>query len=326
MGFVVHKLKQETLSEYLASIRMDLGYSLEAVSAACDILPKYLKELEEGTYDKLPEMVYVVGFLKKLARLYRVSEVELINQYKREFDTRHASLKSERSTWKSFVNIPWLPKQWTFRFGGLAFMAVVVVLGYQVISIAMVPKLKLISPIEGQSYTSGVVEVLGESTPGSEISVNNQLVYAGEDGKFSVSMGVLSGAQSLSIKAVNRFGKEVKQIVNFAVSDGKSIGTAGPAMPPVVLGVKTGSGVVASVTLKGVSRPINQTEGTYKYFASTNTILLTTSDAGNTRVVWNGRELGNLGKPGEVLSNVAFTPQAPQADVGPDHLSKLTSK
>ncbi len=307
MGFEVHKLKTETLGEYLSSVRFFWNLTTEQVADRCGVSAKLLENLETGNFNQMPEQVYVLGFLRKLARLYKINEIDIVRQFKKEAGFHQTPTNDSPKIWRKLVGWAWLPGRWWISFGLGAFLLVVGVVGYQVAAIAMVPDLEIYSPIEGQNLDGGVVSVAGRATPGSEIVINNQQIFAGEDGDFSVSLGVLSGIQTLNVKAKNRFGKESARVVNFSVNGNFDQKAYGPAHPSVVLGVKIDSGVEAGVTLKGVFRPVEPAAGGFSFYTSGSTILLSTMDAGKTRVVLNGQDMGYLGKPGEELNNIPFT-------------------
>lgn len=322
MGFEVHKLKTETLGEYLQSVREYWGLSVQEVAESVGALERYVFALEQGDFVNLPEQVYVIGILKKIARLYKISDTEIVRQYKRESVVTSALNTSKDGVWRKLIHLPWIPRKWSLSISVSLFFIILSVVGYQVVSIAMVPDLELISPKNGSSISSGVVDVQGKATPGSEVMVNNQLVFAGEDGSFTASIGVLPGVQSIMVSARNRFGREKTESVSFSVNESGVNQVYGPTLPSVILGVKVENGVEAGVMMKGVYRPIKQVVEGYEYFASSNTILLSTSDAGKTTVLLNGKELGVLGKQGERLVDVAFSGNA----VSQGLELKLTSK
>ncbi|HYF98194.1 MAG TPA: DUF4115 domain-containing protein, partial [Coxiellaceae bacterium] len=47
--------------------------------------------------------------------------------------------------------------------------------------------------------------------------------------------------------------------------------------------------------------------GSSKTVSGLEQIILTSANAGSTRVIYNGKDLGQLGREGEVIRNVEFT-------------------
>ncbi len=305
MEFEIKKLSSETLGEYLRAIRAELGFSFEEAAERTGIIPKYLQALETGDFTSLPEPVYVAGFLKSLAQLYAVESSELISQFNRErvlCMERAAHLQNEG--W-AVVLVGGITKRVAF-LGGLACVLVLLLfLAFQIWMVGGVPDLVVHKPVPGDVYPTGMVDVAGKASPGSEVSFNNQTVFAGSDGTFSGTISFLSGAQTLQVMARSRFGKANKQTITFLVSDNPAAKFgSGPSVPSVVLGVTVESGVDAFVLLAGRTLPVVPGES---YFAANDRILLTTNNAGGTRVRLNGRDIGQLGKVGEVLTDIPFS-------------------
>lgn len=57
-----------TVGQYLKAIRTRQGLSLKQVSQRTRIQPNQLRAIESGNWSKLPEAVYVKGFLKQYAQ------------------------------------------------------------------------------------------------------------------------------------------------------------------------------------------------------------------------------------------------------------------
>ena len=64
------------VSRILKAARKTAGLSPEAVEKSTQIRAHYLVALEEGDYDKLPQPVYVLAYLRKLCNLYDISGEE----------------------------------------------------------------------------------------------------------------------------------------------------------------------------------------------------------------------------------------------------------
>lgn len=305
MEFEVKKLHSETLSEYLCAIRAETGFSFATVVEQTGIIPKYLQALEAGDFASLPEPVYVVGFLKTLAQLYGVSATELIAQFNRERVLCIERLAAARKDGWAKVLVGGVTRRAAFITGLLSVAVALFFLGSQVWMVGGIPELVIHKPVSGDLYPTGMVEVVGKASPGSEVSFNNQTVFAGSDGTFSGTISFLAGAQTLQVTARSRFGKANRQTITFLVSDNPAAQAAvAPPIPSVVLGVSVESGVEASVLSGGRVQPVMPGQS---YFAANDRVLLSTSNAGKTHVQLNGREIGQLGKPGEALTDVPFS-------------------
>ncbi|NEQ53253.1 MAG: helix-turn-helix domain-containing protein, partial [Leptolyngbya sp. SIO3F4] len=57
-----------TVGNYLKTIRTRQGLSLQQITQRTHIQPNQLRAIENGNWMKLPEAIYVKGFLKKYAQ------------------------------------------------------------------------------------------------------------------------------------------------------------------------------------------------------------------------------------------------------------------
>jgi transcriptional regulator with XRE-family HTH domain len=231
VDFEVHKLTIETLGEYLASVRREMGFSQAEVVAKVGIAPKVLTALEAAEWKSLPEAVYVVGFIKKLAALYGVAEGPLVVQFYRELAiAKKQEMEKQGLTWKVLTERI-APIRWTIGFSMLGTAVFIGLCVWQILAIGTVPRLSILTPAAGQKLEGSLVTVSGLATPGSEVALNGQTVYAGADGTFSSSVSLLPGAQSLTVSAKSRFNKVATKTVSFVVDVPQNTIPAGPEKP-----------------------------------------------------------------------------------------------
>lgn len=227
--FEVHKIVIETLGEYLVGLREDLGLSIESVSSEVGVAPKLISSLETGNFKDLPESVYVIAILKKLATKYGVASDPLIAEYNREAVIAKQTEHATTNTWQVLAH-RLAPFKWASIFavfGGVLFLGLCV---WQVFAIGTTPTVRVTSPQSGQRVSGGLVEVTGSATPGSEVLVNGQIVYAGSDGYFASSLSFMPGAQTLTISAKSRFGKVKSQTISFLVDPPALSEVVGPSL------------------------------------------------------------------------------------------------
>lgn len=227
--FEVHKIIIETLGEYLVGLREDLGLSVEYIAKQVGVAPRLMFALESGNFKDLPESVYVVAILKKLALQYGISAQPLIAEYNREVAIYKQSNNVKTNTWQVLAH-RLAPLRWASVlavFGGLLFLGLCI---WQVLAIGTTPTVRVATPQAGQRLSGGLVDVTGFATPGSEVLINGQIVYAGGDGYFASSLSFMPGAQSLTISAKSRFGKMKSQTISFLVEPSNTAEIAGPSL------------------------------------------------------------------------------------------------
>lgn len=311
MLFEKKKIQIETLSEYLVSVRQNLGLSALEVSQKVSIKPKYLASLEQGEFKNLPADVYVLGFLKQLGRVYAIDADVLIEQYKKEKGIERQMQKQgeqRQGLWsgKFFKKIIVTPKILSFSVG---FLFVVLTVGYivwQVWSINRMPNLKISEPVNNSVIKASSVFVRGSTDPGLTVSINGENIFVDNKGGFEKQLGLNPGPKEIVITAKNRFDKSASQTINI-------IGTsqAEPDSSPLDLKAEFSGSVVLGVNIDDQeTQNYNFQSGDSKLFFAKSKVVLSTSDAGATKITVNGQSMGAMGRSKEALSNVAFYPPA----------------
>ncbi len=308
MVFEKKKIQMETLSEYLIAVRKNLNLTVAEVGQKTAIAPKFIVALEEGKFKLLPAGVYAVGFLRRLAQLYVVDADELICQYKKEqmidrqlkANTEQSGSFVEKKFWKKLVITPKLLSL------SLGLLFVGVSIGYiiwQVWSINKTPVLEIIEPQNNAVIQGTTAMVRGHTDAGNSVAVNEQGIFVDTTGNFQTQLGLSSGPKEIKITASNRFDKQTVKTVSVNVA-----GQPSNAPESLMLKVDFTAAVSLSYFLDGQAMDmLNFQAGDSKIFFAKQKILLTTSDAGATRVTVNGQSLGAMGRQGERLENVPFT-------------------
>jgi cytoskeletal protein RodZ len=316
MIFETKKVPLETLGEYLASVRENLGLSVAEVVESSGICEKYLLYLEAGQYQHLPPDVYIFGFLKKLAELYSVPDQTLLEQYKKErgiINQVANNLLAPQTGFRGWLaKLVITPKLITLAGGlGLVFIAVFYLV-FQVSAINRTPSLKVFEPASGSIVKGSVVNVSGQADAGSVVSINGQNVFVDDQGKFNTSLSVAVGQKELAITAQNKFGKQSSQKLVVMVEDpALAAASAAPLPAPVSLGLnlelKFSRATTISINRDGeeLAKETVPIDGV-KNITAQSKIILTTSDAGSTKATLNGKELGILGRNKEKLT-IPFT-------------------
>lgn len=301
--FKTKAVKIDTLGQYLAEIRNQLNMDIKTVSMLTQIKPIYIEGLEAGDWKKLPSEVYVRGFLKSLASVYRIKEELLTQQFEKEYGftpriTHHASRITNR--------INFTPR--TVIVGAalaILFLSVGYV-GSQIRSVLAPPLLEVSEPPADAVISGNNLIISGRAEVGAEVSINNQSVLTDKNGLFTENIILSQGINILEIKARNKFNKESIIIRQISAETPKNpVAEASPVNVVVEIGPESAwvyMEVDGAVVQRGTMLP-----GSSKTVSAKNEVLLTTANAGATKVIYNGKDLGLLGRSGEVVRNVEFS-------------------
>ena len=307
----------QNVGQRLKARRQELGVSLAQVELDTKIRGKFLTLLESGDYSKLPNDIYTRGFVQQYSAYLGVSGQLMAEQYVSE---RGGAIEAE-------TRAPRIEKTRrlivTGRLIGLAatFLIVAGVIGYlllQFSSLAAAPRLILTSPSGDATIDGSSVRIAGNTTPGSDVSVNDTLVPSDANGQFSDTLALQDGINVIRISSRSKLGKTTlitRNIIAKLPKIEQQSSLVVPAAPfagvAVLLSVKGGStGIVVTVDGKEAFRGIFA-DGTTKLFTGTGDIVITTGNAGITSATVTNSTIANkvlspLGKAGEIRQNQDF--------------------
>ncbi len=193
------KLKEERLKKRL---------TLEEVEKATKIRLSFLHAIENGDYQKLPSSAYAEGFVKNYASFLGLPITKTVAMFRREFDTNTL----EKVLPEGLTRSKEFPIK-RIRIGpvllfALAIVALAFYLLLQYKGALVNPTLEIISPLENAVVAKDVVTVVGKTEPNTSVTVNNDAVSLDLGNAFKKNIDVFSGKTTITIKAVNRFGRQ----------------------------------------------------------------------------------------------------------------------
>lgn len=318
MSFTTKSVQTQTLGEYLVSCRHHSVLSLAEVGRRARIQPKFILALEEGRYHDLPASVYVKGFLRSLGGVYRISSQELIEQ----FSAERAIVENTQSK-RLGLGMRIVAPRFVWSVHKTAILSILLLvlfatayLYFQVNSLNAAPTLEVFSPEKDMSTDSALITVKGKVEPGASVYLNNQPITSDASGNFQEDLSLAPGNNQLTIRAVNKFHKETIVGRSILVAEKQIAGsfssastTPASARSPVELEIRIGT---TPAKVKIISDGEVVYSGTLPPHATQKVqarekVILSTENAGSTKVVLNGKDLGYLGKPGEAIQNLEFT-------------------
>ncbi len=218
-GFSKKSVETLTLGEKLVKIRSERRISLNEVARMTKIQLKYLEDIENGCYDKLPSDVYVKGFLKNYAKFLGVNEKVLIRIYEKERDIKRNLEKNNNQHFikqPEFLNIsPWIfgPKTLIFMVLTILALAGFFYIYRELGSFANNPSLVILTPENNATVAEKVIGIEGRAEKDSKVFINDQAVIINEEGNFRQEIALQAGTNSINIRCRNRFEKETSEVL-----------------------------------------------------------------------------------------------------------------
>jgi len=330
-GFTKKIVGTLTFGEKLVKLRSERRISLAEVSRVTRIQIKYLEYLEREEFEKLPADVYVVGFLRNYADFMGVDGKVLTRLYEKEKEIKKNVIKSKGkgNGKKEKIGLESVDVSLFIFTPKIISIAVVVLLIFggffylysELGSFANAPRLVIISPEENSLVKENSVIIEGITDRDARLFVNEQPIIVKDDGKFRETLTVQNGGNTVVIRAVNRFDKEmIKTIVIQAelpeemaekekVSEGngeknldiKNMELEVSVSPgPVWISVEADDSLVFSGTML---------EGARQTFSAQKKIVINSGKANATFVKFKGKDIGTLGQEAGPIRGVTFTPE-----------------
>ena len=210
------------IGQRLKDARLAKGLSLEDVSRFTKIRSSFLTAIEKGEYNKLPSSSYATGFVQNYAEFLGLPKREITALFRREFDGEkiykvlpEGFIKEEQLGKRSFkVHQAIVPVI-------LLLVLLVGFLLYQYRASFLNPPLNVIVPKEGIKVNNPDIVVVGSTDPNVTLTINSTPVAVDDDGRFSKNTTLFPGKSVITIRALNKFGKETVVLRHLTVSPAK---------------------------------------------------------------------------------------------------------
>ncbi len=189
--------------------RKSRGLSISEVSNATKIRTEFLEAIEKGEYEKLPSPSYAHGFVRNYSRFLKIPEKEILPLFRREFDAEKVyKVLPEGLVRQKEVPLKKFKIKQAVTLTAFLFIFLLGFLVFQYRYAFVNPPITLNSPLEMAVLSSSTILVLGKTDPNSTITVNDEPVSVNQDGGFRKEITGFSGKTTITVKAVNRFGKQ----------------------------------------------------------------------------------------------------------------------
>ncbi len=312
MSFKSRKISSGlSVGQRLKRARLRKKYSLEFVESKTKIRAKYISAIESDSFDKLPNTVYVKGFLKTYATFLNINQNDILDHFYRENLLEEENLSEiSRNRFKK-PKIIISSKTLIISGATLLILGFILFLIFQITGFISPPSLEVYKPLKDGQVSGREVIFQGKTDPAAEIFINDQAVAINSQGDFTEELFLKEGTNIVSVKAVNKAGKEVTKVYTFYANLPKTV--AGNSIEKSqlkeinlkvqVLGDSSWLKVITDGKIAYQGIMIENAEQSFK---AKKEILFSTGNAGVTRVILNGKDQGFLGEKNEVKKNISF--------------------
>lgn len=194
-----------TAVSILKETRLKMGLSLNAVSKNLSIAPRFVENLEESRYTRLPGAIYIKNFIRKYAGLLKLDAEEIIKKYEEE---RAGGFQKKEI--KQFVPVCQIHNSALLLrkiIVASLVLFLVMYLGLEVWGIFKAPPLNLESPLEGEVTLETFLTVRGLTNPEMKVQINGVETVSNSEGMFAENVNLNPGSNQIVITATNKHGR-----------------------------------------------------------------------------------------------------------------------
>lgn len=196
-----------SLGKTIKDTRRNLELTRRDLERHTKIRPEFLKAIEDGAWDKLPEFPVVQGFVRSIAHVLDMDESLALALLRRDYPKTNTPIAPKPDVKNKFI---WSPK-WTLITAALLVTLIIVgYLGFQYKQFVSPPELVILRPKEEEVITKSIYIVEGITTADATVSVNNQPTLVSDTGAFKTEIEISRETREIVIKAASRSGKETE--------------------------------------------------------------------------------------------------------------------
>lgn len=199
--------EKETVAEIFKSTREDKGLSLEDISNKLGISSHYLKAIEDGAIEKLPEGVYGKTFIKKYSSFLNIDEnlIKSLFENKDKIAEKDNVFKHKKIKSSAFLVFP---KIFRNIMAVLVVLAIFFYIGIYLKKSLATPEIEIYEPKENLITDKKTITIKGSADVKTQIEINNRVILKKEDGSFSQEINLKQGLNKISISAQNKYSKK----------------------------------------------------------------------------------------------------------------------
>lgn len=185
------------------------GMNSQKLSELSGVPERYIEALRVGNIGKLPPEPYVRGYLNRICKIFSVDSTELWEKYLSDYGVKIAAnadrLPANRFSLKKL-------SKGKITLGAVAIILITFFV-WRFSDIIGQPKLTIDKPAMATVITSlDHFEVSGSVTRGDALTLNDESVHVGEDGKFSEDLKLYPGVNTLQFEVRRSLGRKAQQL------------------------------------------------------------------------------------------------------------------
>lgn len=203
---------ENTLGGIFKKERIARCIPLDSAEKRTGIQKKYIISLEESNYSNLPGKIYIKNFIKNYADFLHLNSGHLFKIFEKEYLFFEQTKNSKNAFFRNIKipNFSFIVAPKIFRNIAIAavFLLCFCYLSGEAKNISKPPILNIISPQNNLSINEQSIKIIGETDRGSQIFINDKLIIANNEGRFSENINLQIGVNVIKIAVKKKYTKE----------------------------------------------------------------------------------------------------------------------
>ncbi len=196
------------VGEILKSQRERKGLSLKDIHEKTKIRLDFLECLENGKYEKLPDEVYVIGFIRNYADTVGLNPEKIIPFYRRESKKIEDAQKKNVPSIKVKTPFKLTPMKLITLAVSIALTAFFIILILQYRMFSGAPILIVDSPPDNFVTSATYVMVAGKTDKDASLQMNGEKIEVDNEGNFESNFQLDNGLNRIRVVATSKLGKK----------------------------------------------------------------------------------------------------------------------
>jgi len=192
------------LDELLNQLMQERGITADKLAYATNIPHRFIDALVEGDFKGLPAKPYVRGYLIKIATALNVEPGILMKAYKESVEIRSSGEKDKLPV--NRFAIQKVNKNFIVVF--LILILLGSFLAWRMKDILGTPNIQINLPEDTLVVRDESIKISGEINPRDRLTLNKEIVYTDDTGKFEREIRLLPGLNTLEFSVQRFLGRE----------------------------------------------------------------------------------------------------------------------
>ncbi|OGG02642.1 hypothetical protein A2W14_01160 [Candidatus Gottesmanbacteria bacterium RBG_16_37_8] len=199
-----------TVGEILKNERLNKKLSFEEIEAKIKIRKKYLQALEENSWNKLPSLAYIKGFIKNYSTFLNLNPDDILAVFRRQYqyDEKEEVIPEGISAPINEPVIKFTPQTVFLLLTSIFIVIFFINLFFQYRAIISPPNLIVERPNEGEVLNTETLDVKGKTDADAVVEINNKRIALNEKGEFMSTFSLQPGINTVIIESISKHGKK----------------------------------------------------------------------------------------------------------------------